>query len=370
MNPLRIAVFVHSTRSDWNNGNAHFLRGLMRNLVAMGHRVCCYEPEDGWSYRNLIATEGDSGEKEIDRFHSVYPDLKVHSYDLEGDLETQLLSELKDADIILVHEWNEPKVVDVILSIRDRYGSCALFHDTHHRASSTPEALRQLQVNRFDGVLAFGESLRQIYLQRWGITKVWTLHEAADTSVFRPLSLEKKTDVVWVGNWGDEERTKELKEFLISPAKQLHENSFVVYGVRYPYDGLHALAEAGIAYKGYLPNLSAPCVYAESLMTLHVPRREYSGVLAGIPTIRVFEALACGIPLVSAPWSDVEKLFRPGDFRVVKSGEEMSAAIRELLVDSKAREQQALCGLETVLQRHTCAHRAEQFTQICEDLLK
>jgi spore maturation protein CgeB len=143
-----------------------------------------------------------------------------------------------------------------------------------------------------------------------------------------------------------------------------------VYGVRYPEEGKLALFAAGIAYQGYLPNLSAPCVYAESRLTLHVPRREYVGALAGIPTIRVFEALACGIPLICAPWSDMEELFRPEDFRLVKSGDEMVGAIRELLADEVARKQQALNGLETIMRRHSCVHRAEQLTAICEELVQ
>lgn len=370
MNSLRIAMFVHSLRSDWNNGNAHFLRGLARSLVAMGHQVRCYEPAQGWSIENLLATEKAAGAKEIERFYGTYPELDVRAYQQGENLEEFFLAELKDTDILLIHEWNDPAIVDLILSIRDRYKIRALFHDTHHRASSTPEALQKLQVGRFDGILAFGESLRQIYRQQWGVEKIWTLHEAADVSIFRPLSMKKKTDVVWVGNWGDEERTKELREYLISPAKQLREHRFVVYGVRYPDSGLQALAEAGIAYRGYLPNLSAPCVYAESAITVHVPRREYAAALAGIPTIRVFEALACGIPVVSAPWEDVENLFRPEDLCQVRSEKEMVRAICQLLADEKTRKEQALNGLETILQRHTCEHRAEQLTEICGEVLE
>jgi spore maturation protein CgeB len=370
MTSLRLAVFTHSLRSDWNNGNAHFLRGLMRAMVAMGHEVRCFEPEQAWSIQNLLATERTAGEKEIRRFQEVYADLDVRKYRQDENLEDFLQAELKDMDIMLVHEWNEPSLVDAILSIRDRYKKLALFHDTHHRASSTPESLQKLQVHRFDGVLAFGESLRKIYRKRWSLVRVWTLHEAADTSIFRPFPAEKKRDVVWVGNWGDEERTKELMEYLIYPASKLQKLRFDVYGVRYPEEGKQALSAADIVYQGYLPNLSAPCVYAESRITLHVPRREYSSVLEGIPTIRVFEALACGVPLISAPWSDVEELFRPEDYRLVRSGEEMVWTIRELLADEAARRQQALSGLETIMQRHSCAHRAEQLTAICEELLQ
>jgi spore maturation protein CgeB len=91
--------------------------------------------------------------------------------------------------------------------------------------------------------------------------------------------------------------------------------------------------------------------------------------MTGIPTIRVFEALACGIPLICSPWRDTEHLFREGDFLMVKNAEEMTSAIEHLLRDRAAAEAQALRGLETILSRHTCAHRAEELTCICEELL-
>ena len=66
----------------------------------------------------------------------------------------------------------------------------------------------------------------------------------------------------------------------------------------------NTLQRSGIEYAGYLANLGAPEVYARSRLALHVPRRQYANGLSGVPTIRVFEVLACGIPLVCAPWAD------------------------------------------------------------------
>ncbi len=102
---------------------------------------------------------------------------------------------------------------------------------------------------------------------------------------------------------------------------------------------------------------------------MHIPRQQYNGALTGVPTIRVFEALACGIPLVSAPWKDTEHLFREGDFVFVRNGDEMREAMQDLLDRPKLAEEQAQRGLETVLARHTCRHRAEQvITTLREDL--
>ncbi|HEU5335989.1 MAG TPA: glycosyltransferase, partial [Terriglobales bacterium] len=196
-------------------------------------------------------------------------------------------------------------------------------------------------------------------------------HEAADIEQFKPLRRAREIDLLWIGNWGDEERTRELQEFLIAPARAMGNCRVVVHGVRYPKDALEQLGQAGIEYRGYLPNLFSPEVYASSAVSVHIPRRQYANGLSGIPTIRVFEALACGIPLLCAPWTDTENLFRPGeDYLCVPDGRAMVAEIRRFVSDSAARSQMAASGLQTILARHTCAHRARQFLDICEELGK
>jgi spore maturation protein CgeB len=180
--------------------------------------------------------------------------------------------------------------------------------------------------------------------------------------------VEEQEELVWIGNWGDEERTAELHEFLLGPVKALGLRA-TVHGVRYPEAARAALADAGITYAGWLPNHEAPQAFARAKVTVHVPRRPYVQALPGIPTIRPFEALACGIPLVSAPWWDAEGLFRPGrDFLVASTGEEMKRHLRALLADEELRGALAQHGLRTVLARHTCAHRVEELLIICREL--
>src|SRR5205085_2953153 len=151
------------------------------------------------------------------------------------------------------------------------FGFIALFHDTHHRAYTSPQEISFLKVHLFDGVLAFGDVLREIYRERFKARRAWTFHEAADVAHFFPIPSDTKTGVNWVGNWGDEERTRELDEFLIGPISALNSVRAAVYGVRYPAEAQRRLREAGIEYLGYLPNLSAPDLYSRSLLTLHIP---------------------------------------------------------------------------------------------------
>jgi spore maturation protein CgeB len=175
-------------------------------------------------------------------------------------------------------------------------------------------------------------------------------------------------DLVWIGNWGDDERTKELHEFLIEPVKELGLKA-KIYGVRYPEHALKALKDAGIEYGGWLPNFKAPEVFAKYRFTVHVPRGPYVQSLPGIPTIRPFEALACGIPLLSAPWNDAENLFNPGkDFQFVSNKAEMKEWMQKILSDNALVEQMTTNGLQTIRQQHTCAHRVDELYRICEEL--
>lgn len=370
---FRIAYFAHAVRSDWNNGNAHFLRGLLRALGQCGHAVEIFEPQDGWSIKNLKRER--RGEESLKQFGEVYPDLLVRPYQAIDISEPEEMARwrgaLRETEIVIVHEWNPPELAHCLLDLREQLGFKLLFHDTHHRASSSPEQIRLFGTDRFDGVLAFGEALRKIYRQGFNIERVWTLHEAADTTVFKPLAdARKKRDVVWIGNWGDDERSMEICQFLLRPAEELRQYRFAIYGVRYPREALRALDRAGVEYGGYLPNLDGPWTYASARITMHIPRQQYAGAMAGIPTIRVFEALACGIPLISAPWPDTEALFHEGDFCMVRNTKGSIAAMEYLLGDEKAAAEQASRGLETVLARHTCMHRAEELTAVCEELFR
>ena len=361
---MKVVIFVHSLLSDWNHGNAHFLRGVVVEMQSRGIDVQVYEPHDAWSAANLVA---DHGEAALDETARAYPGLPVTRYDpVTLDLERSL----DGASVVLVHEWNSHDLVRRI----GRHGAGSrdyvlLFHDTHHRSVSMPHEMDAYDLSAYDGVLAFGEVVRQRYLARRWADRAWTWHEAADTRVFHPHpEIARERDLVWIGNWGDDERTAEIEGFLVTPVTLLQLRA-TVHGVRYPAPALDRLRAAGIAYGGWLPNYRAPDVFARHRVTVHVPRRPYVRDLPGIPTIRPFEALACGIPLVSAPWDDEERLFRPGvDYLVARDGGEMTRHLRDVLHDDALAEALVAHGRETILARHTCAHRVDELLAICQDI--
>ncbi len=217
--------------------------------------------------------------------------------------------------------------------------------------------------------MAFGAALAEVY-RRWGWgQRVFVWHEAADVALFRPPTEDgPRRGLVWIGNWGDGERTAELEAFLLRPAHTLR-LPLDVWGVRYPAEALAMLQAHGARYRGWLANALAPQLFAGHLATVHVPRRFYAQSLPGIPTIRVFEALACGIPLLSAPWSDSERLFRPGqDYLVAQDGGDMQRRLRDVIRNPGLRASLARSGLETIRARHTCTHRAAELMDVAARL--
>src|SRR5919201_2487357 len=141
---MRVVMFYHSLVSDWNHGNAHFLRGVVTELLARGHEVVGHEPRDGWSVSRLRA---DHGEAPLRAFARAYPHLRSQVYHPD---ELDLDGALAGADVVIVHEWNEPALVRAVGARRRQGGFLALFHDTHHRAASDPDALARFDLSGFD----------------------------------------------------------------------------------------------------------------------------------------------------------------------------------------------------------------------------
>jgi spore maturation protein CgeB len=360
---VRFVLFYHSLVSDWNHGNAHFLRGIVGELTSLGHHVRVLEPADGWSLCNLREQQGETA---LNEFATAFPHLRGCAYEL-GSLDFEAV--LDAADVVIVHEWNDPALVHRVGEYRRGAHFKLLFHDTHHRAVSSPSEMERLDLSQYDGVLAFGAVLSRIYRERGWAARTWTWHEAADTRVFRPIEQVVKTlDLAWIGNWGDGERARELHEFLLDPVRTVASRA-QVFGVRYPPEALAAIRESGIEYRGWIANYRVPAVFATAGCTVHIPRRFYRESLPGIPTIRVFEALACAIPLVCAPWDDAESLFTPGeDFLVARDGAGMQRHLRQLQQEPEFAEAIALRGLKTLRSRHTCAHRVQELLSICAQL--
>src|SRR5688572_23193546 len=142
---MRIVLFYQSLISDWNHGNAHFLRGIASELIARGHKVQIYEPRNSWSVQNLFA---GNGPQPVFDFYNAYPQLRSNRYDLQ---QLELDEVINDAQLVIVHEWNEPALIERIGHYRRNHGRFALlFHDTHHRLAARQTL--PFDLRNYDGV--------------------------------------------------------------------------------------------------------------------------------------------------------------------------------------------------------------------------
>ncbi len=157
---MKFVLFYHSLVSDWNHGNAHFLRGIVAELIARGHRVEVYEPENGWSRRHLVEDHGDGA---ILEFQRRFPRLRSRTYQPD---DFDPAPALDGAGVVSVHGWNPPGLVARIGRERRARGDFTLlFHDTHHRSVTAPGEMAAYDLRDYDGVLAFGGAVRQRYLE-------------------------------------------------------------------------------------------------------------------------------------------------------------------------------------------------------------
>jgi spore maturation protein CgeB len=362
---MRLVLFYHSLVSDWNHASAHALRGIATELLTQGHSVRILEPVDGWSLHNLLEQGGDGVVK---AFHATYPGLRSTFYD---PATVNLDDALADADIVIAHEWNDPAFLQRLGEHRARSnGYKLLFHDAPHRTLTQPLQLRALALSRYDGVLASSDSLRRMYSEHGWAANVWTWRDAVDTRVFRPPSADvaPALDLIWIGNWGNGERASELDEFLVEPIRSLGLRARF-YGARYPKEALRTLRASGIDYGGWIPDFAIPTALATGRFTVNVPRRMRSDGLPHTPAIRVLAALACGVPVVTAPWEECEEFFTPDvDLLIARDGRQVERHLVDLQEDPEFARFIAANGYQAVVSRHTCGHRVQELLEICGEL--
>jgi spore maturation protein CgeB len=365
---MRFVLFYHSLVSDWNHPSAHVLRGIASELLTLGHSVRILEPDDGWSLHNL---REQGGEGVVKAFHATYPQLRSSFYD---PITLDLNSVLADADVVIAHEWNDPAFLRRLGEHRARVGGYKLlFHDAPHRAlqgAPAPLLMRSRILSHYDAVLASSDGLRRMHETHGWAARVWTWREAVDTRVFRPWPCDPvpSLELVWIGTWGNPERASEIDEYLIEPIRALGLRARF-YGARYPKEALSTLRATGIDYGGWLPDFSIPAALAAGRFTVNVPRRMHAEGLPHCPAIRVLEALACGIPVVTAPWDECELMFTPEvDLLVAHDGTAVKRCLVALHSDPEFARFIGANGYETVVSRHTCAHRAQELLAICNEL--
>lgn len=342
---MKLVVLGLSLSSSWGNGHATTFRALLKAFVARGHEVLFLERDVPWYAAHRDLPEPDWCRLEL------YPDLQ--------GLEAWR-AEIAEADAVIVGSY-VPDGVAVGRFVQGTATGPVAFYDI-----DTPVTLAKLQrrdheylnpeiVPGFDLYLSFtgGPTLQR--LERvWRARRARALYCSVDAEVYRPLERPKRWDLGYLGTYSDD-RQPTLERLLIETARRAPDLKFVVAGPQYPAS---IDWPANVERLEHVAPRDHPEFYAACRWTLNVTRQDM--IAAGwSPSVRLFEAAACGTPIVSDVWPGLDALFLPG--REIMTAETTEAVLTLLQdVDEPRGRAVAEAARERVLAEHTAARRAEQ----------
>jgi spore maturation protein CgeB len=341
--PMNIVIFGLSITSAWGNGHATTYRALVRALHRRGHHVRFFERDVPWYERHR------------DLASPTYCAVQLYS-DIEA-LESHA-QELAQADLVVIGSY-VPEGRRLIEWVLPRATGVKAFYDidtpvtVSQLASGTCEYLHRAQVPQFDLYLSFaGGPILERLANEFGAVRPRPLYCSVDPMEYFPFpTATKRYDLGYLGTYSAD-RQPALERLLLEPARQWPEGSFYVAGAQYPttieWPPNVARAEhlAPAMHRGF---------YNRQRVTLNITRADM--VANGYsPSVRLFEAAACGVPVISDPWPGLEEFFKPGrEILLARSTDEVLEYLRRLddsrLVEIGARARRR------VLERHTAGHR-------------
>jgi len=340
---MKLVVLGLTLSSSWGNGHAVTYRALLKAFAARGHEVVFLERETPW-----YAGHRDLQEPEYAR---------LEFYGSVDHLE-RFSGEVASADAVLVGSYT-PDGVEVGRWARRTAKGPVAFYDIDTPVTLAKlergdfEYLRPDQIADYDAYFSFtGGPTLETLERRYGSPAARALYCSADVEAYRPVEAEPRWDLSYLGTYSDD-RQPTLEKLLIEPARRLPHLRFVVAGPQYP-DTIRW--PENVERIDHLPPAEHPAFYAASRFTLNVTRQDM--VAAGwSPSIRLFEAGACGTPIISDIWPGLETLLEPGREIVLAPGSEaVIAALSKLEPEVKAIGE---AGRRRILAAHTPAHRAE-----------
>jgi spore maturation protein CgeB len=354
---MKLVIFGLTVSSSWGNGHATLWRGLIRALGARGHEVVFFERDVPYyaAHRDLVEVTGGHLIIYPD-WATVLPLAKRHLADADMGMVTSYCPDGIDA-------------ADLVLASR---APVRAFYDL-----DTPVTLERLQagapvdyigprgLSDFDLVLSFtGGAAPGELARRLGAKRVVPLYGSVDPEVHRPVPVnpDYRADLSYLGTYSAD-RQEMVEALHLEPARRLPERRFMIGGSQYPAD--FAWTE-NIHYKSHVPPPDHPAFYCSAPLALNLTRRPMAR-MGYCPSGRLFEAAACGVPVLSDAWEGVECFFEPGtEILIAHGAEDVVAALK------RSREELARIGAaarERALTEHTAARRAVELETAVEGVL-
>jgi spore maturation protein CgeB len=352
---LDIVVLGLSITSSWGNGHATTYRGLVRELAQRGHRVAFLERDVPWYAENRDLPNP--------------PYCRTALYEDVPDLQRRFGDLIRDADVVIVGSYVPDGVAVGEWVTRSAQGVTGFYDiDTPvtlaRLASGDVEYLTPALVERYDLYLSFtgGPTLERLE-REWGSPCARALYCSVDPDLYFPDPAVRRWDLGYMGTYSVD-RQPALNRLLVTPARRWAAGRFTVAGPQYPAT---IRWPANVLRTEHLAPRDHRAFYNAQRFTLNVTRADM--VAAGwSPSVRLFEAAACGTPIVSDPWPGIEEVLTPDEeILICRSGAEVLEILRDMpeaqrrAVGARARAR--------VMREHTAAHRAAELEGHLRSLL-
>jgi spore maturation protein CgeB len=350
---MNIVVLGLSITSSWGNGHATTYRALVRQLSARGHELLFLERDLPWYADNRDMPKP--------------PGARTELYDSVAALKDRFAGDVRDADLVIVGSY-VPEGIEVGEWVIGQARGITAFYDI-----DTPVTLAKLSnggadyiskelIPKYDVYLSFtgGPTLERL-AREFGAPMARPLYCSVDPDAYAPASVDPAWDLGYLGTYSDD-RQPSLTQLMLEPARGLREQRFVVAGPQYPDD---IAWPDNVERITHLPPRAHRAFYNAQRYTLNITRADM--IRAGwSPSVRLFEAAACGTPIISDWWDGLEAFFVPGkEILIARSARDTAEYLHDFPEDDrKALGSQAR---QTVLARHTAAHRAEEVEQYARE---
>jgi len=343
--PLQIVIVGLTITSSWGNGHATTYRGLVREIVRRGHDVLFLEHDKPWYANNRDLPKPSFGQTRL--------------YDSVESLKERFAGEIRDADVVIVGSY-VPQGVEVGEWVTSIAQGVTAFYDI-----DTPVTLAKLRrgdyeylaphlIPRYDLYLSFtgGPTLRRIE-KELGSPRAVPLYCSVDPDLYFPDPVDEYDyDLGYLGTYSDD-RQPTLDSLFIEPARRRPDLRFAVAGPQYPQS---IEWPVNVRRIDHLPPSQHRSFYNRQRFTLNVTRADM--IAAGYsPSVRLFEAAACGTPIISDYWDGLDTLFTPNEEILIASTPEDTLRYLSKL-DDRTRRAVGGRARHKVLTSHTAAHRA------------
>ncbi len=347
---MRLVFIGLSLSSSWGNGHATTYRALLRGLAARGHDLLFLEHDQPW-----YAAHRDLPDPDFCRLH-VYQGLP------EADAAAVARA---DAVVIGSYVHDGPAVIDWVAGLRRR-GLCFYDIDTPVTVRMLLDGgaayLRPAQIPVFDLYFSFtgGPTLRLLE-NRFGARRALPLYCSVDADRYQPTGVERRWDLGYLGTYSAD-RQPMLERLLLETARRRPSRRFVVAGPQYPAD---IAWPANVERIDHLPPDAHADFYSACGWTLNVTRQDM--VAAGwSPSVRLFEATACGSPVLSDPWDGIGDVLTPGhELLIVRDADDVAEC---LAMPERRRSAIGIAGRQRTLRFHTGVRRAAELEAAVESV--